>query len=695
MEKITILLELTRRCNLLCKHCYNSSCIDSPLQLSLDEVKVLIKDIKQIESKYSIERIILTGGEFITMDNSKEIFQLFRDNFDCILRIETNGFLFYKNKEILEEYTADEFFLSVDKLHGTLKDDGSSDILDFFLKNTDKNIVARITIDKGMEDLRDAFIDKYHGNEKLTIEAKYISPSGRASENFKKFKGFKFNENPELFKCLAKNYIHFNVSRNWYCCYTACELSRFGKLGDKDLITKFESKYLSEKMCAIRDRGIIELLCSKCNNEEFYNKEFYYRCEPCLYLQNQSRPKIILVDLPCVDTTQDVYTKGFIFPTFTEKYLKKILEDNGIDVYYYNLNKVSLMKSINEINELKIPVYIHLVANKLYSFNLFKKLVKNEILVGGPLPKFESKKFSDVLVIKDELEEDGILKYFNIENKSIWENPVFCPNKIKNNFTNESVTNDFANIILLSRGCLYRCAFCIHACYHKKVHIRNLQSIALELNNYKNNTSIYIADASVGNLKLYGEILDLLAIYKNIKFSMNIRADQINQETIKKLLKINIDRLYIGVENPSDDKLKEYNKGEKSNDIINALQLLRNHNIEYHLSFIVSNDLLDTDIRKIDDIYKAKTYSFHYYIPYPGTLKYNGELEYFNDKNWPNKIYKNDINIFKLKKEISNYFNYPVNNYHTITPHDHTETFKIINKKLNELEKLVNESNKR
>ena len=80
--------------------------------------------------------------------------------------------------------------------------------------------------------------------------------------------------------------------------------------------------------------------------------------------------------------------------------------------------------------------------------------------------------------------------------------------------------------------------------------------------------------------------------------------------------------------------------------------------------------------------------------PYPGTLKYNGELEYFNDKNWPNKIYKNDINIFKLKKEISNYFNYPVNNYHTITPHDHTETFKIINKKLNELEKLVNESNK-
>ena len=694
MEKITVLLELTRRCNLLCKHCYNSSCIDSPLQLSLDEVKILIDDIKKIEKKYPLERIILTGGEFITMDNSKEIFQLFRDNFDCILRIETNGFLFYKNKSLLDEYKVDEFFISVDKLHGTLKDDGSSDILDFFLENTDKNIVARITIDKGMEELRDTFIDKYHDNEKLTIEAKYISPSGRAGENFKSFKGFKFHENPGLFKCLAKNYIHFNVSRNWYCCYTACELSRFGKLGDKDLINQFENKYLSDKMCAIRDKGMIELLDKDSNKDEFYNKEFYYRCEPCLFLQKQNNPKIILVDLPWVDTAQDVYTKGFIFPTFTEKYLKKILEDNGVQVYYYNLNKVSLKKAVKEINEIGAPIYIHLVANKFYSFNLFKKIVNNEILVGGPLPKFESKKFKDVVIIKDELEEDGILNYLNVENKNIWESPIFCPDKIKNNFSNETVTNDFANIILLSRGCLYRCAFCIHACYHKKVHIRNLQSIALELNTYKSNTSIYIADASVGNSKLYGDVLDLLSNYKHIKFSMNIRADQINEKTIEKLLNINIDRLYIGVENPNDDKLREYNKGEKLVDITNALKLLRDNNIEYHLSFIVSNDLLDSDIKLLDDTFKAKTYSFHYYIPYPGTFKYNGDIEYFNDKNWPNKVFDEEIDISRLKTEISNYFNYPINAYHTITPHDHTETFKIINKKLNELEKIVNESNK-
>ena len=57
-------------------------------------------------------------------------------------------------------------------------------------------------------------------------------------------------------------------------------------------------------------------------------------------------------------------------------------------------------------------------------------------------------------------------------------------------------------------------------------------------------------------------------------------------------------------------------------------------------------------------------------------------------------MFDEEIDISRLKTEISNYFNYPINAYHTITPHDHTETFKIINKKLNELEKIVNESNK-
>lgn len=694
MEKINILLELTRKCNLFCKHCYNSSNVSSPLQLTIREVEILINDIKNIEKRHPIERIILTGGEFLTMDNSLEIYNMFRRAFCCVIRIETNGFLFFKDKTLFKKYDADEFFISIDKFHKTLNLDGTSDILECFLKNTNKNIIARVTIEPGMESLRDAFISKYKDNKNLKIEAKYVSPSGRAENNLENFKGFKFKDNPDLFKCLAKNFIHFNVERNWYCCYTACRLSYFAKLGDNNIIEKFENKYLSRKMCAIREKGIIELL-NKDAKKKFENQKFYYRCEPCLFLQRLNFKKIILVDLPAVDTAQDVYTKGFIFPTFTQKYLKKILEMNDITVYYYNLNNINIKKAIEEINELGAPVYIHLIANKYYSYKIFKKLVKNKLLVGGPLPKFDKKTFNDVTIIDDELEEDGILKYFNIENKNIWNSPVFCPNKIDSNFENKTVKKDFSNIILLSRGCLYKCAFCIHSCYHKQVHVRNIQSIELELNNYRNqNTSIYIADASIGNLRLYNDILNLLSKYKNIKFSMNIRADQINDNTIEKLKNINIDRLYIGVESVNDLELKKYNKGETSNKILEGLELLRKNNINYHLSFIISEGLSNENIKELDKIYKAKTYSFHYYIPYPGTFKYNS-IEYFDDKNWPQKIFDNNLDIKKLKVKISKYFNYPINNYHTITPHNHINTFKIISKKLEELESCVlNENNK-
>jgi len=691
MERITVLLELTRKCNLLCKHCYNSSCIDSPLQLTLEEIKVLIGDIKKIQKKYPIERIILTGGEFITMDNSLEIFKLFKENFECILRIETNGFMFYKNPKLINLYDADEFFISVDKLHGTLNDDGSSNILDFFLKNTNNNIVARITIEQGDEQLRDSFISRYRENDNLVIEAKYISPSGRASKNFEKFKGYKFSENPELFKCLAKNYIHFNVSRNWYCCYTACELSHFAKLGDDDLIDKFESRHLSKDMRGIRENGIAELLKNNNNRLDFENKKFYYRCEPCLYLQKLNSKKIILVDLPAVDTAQDVYTKGFIFPTFTEKYLKKMLEYSDVEVYYYNLNKCNIKEAIKEINDLNFPVYIHLIANKLYSYNLFKKTIKNQILVGGPLPKFKRDYFNDVIVIEHELEEEGILKFLKLKTKNIWSNPVFCPNSLENNFVNQSVQNDFSNIILLSRGCVYNCSFCLHACYHKKLHVRDIQSVELELNNYKNKkTSVYIADATIGNLKTYGPILKLLTKYKNLSFSMNVRADQINDEFIKIIEKINIDKLYIGVEDIDDKMLKFYNKCETIAQISNALEILKRKNIKYHLSFILSENINIEKIKEIDNCFQAETYSFHFYIPYPGTYG-SGDIDVFNERDWPYQVSVKLNNATELVNQVSGYFNYPINKYHTITPHDHNETFRSINQKLDELEQVVYE----
>lgn len=693
MEKLTVLLELTRRCNLKCKHCYNSSSPDSKIALTMDEIKQVVLDLKSIEEKYIIERIVLTGGEFITMDNSKEILELFKQNFNCIIRIETNGFLFYKDTSLFSQYNPHEFFLSIDKFHGSLKDDGSAPVLDAFLENVkDKNIIIRVTIEKGQEQIRESFLKKYSHIKNLTIECKYVSPSGRAGKTCRNFQGYLFKDNPDLFKCLAKNYIHLNTTKKWFACYTACDLSYIAHLGDMQFLEKLSSLRESNSFKQIREEGIIALVDEK-HKADFENKKFYYRCEPCLYLQKLKKKKLIVLDLPAVDTAQDVYIKGFIFPTFCEKYLCSILEMENFDVEYHNLNKENVEDVINIINSQKAPVYIHLTANKYYSYSVFKKKVNPEIplLIGGPFAKFEKSVFDREYLIEKDLEEDGIFKFFNhIPSTNVWKSANYNPKLVFDNlYKNSSITNDFAHVVLFGRGCYFNCKFCIHSCYHKHFYLRNVESIKRELDSYGNaETSIYIADATVGVNKLYSEILKLLASYKNLKFSMNIRADQITNENLKLLSRINIDKLYIGVESLSNETLTNYCKNESIEIIANALNLLQNYNINYHLSFIISKEYTEETIKLIKEKFKASSYSFHFYIPYPGTYGYNPEDKWYLDKHWPNKIVKRYENAEVIKKKFENVFNYPINSYHTITPHNHIETFKIIEAKLSELEKV-------
>lgn len=693
MEKLTVLLELTRRCNLKCKHCYNFSSPDSKIALTFEEIKKVISDLKSLESRYAFERIILTGGEFITMDNAKVILNLFKQNFNSIIRIETNGFLFCKDKNLFIEFNPDEFFISIDKFHGSLKNDGTAPVLETFLENvSDKKIIVRITIERGQEPLKDKFLKKYSHFKNLTIEVKYVSPSGRAGKNLNNFQGYLFGENKNLFKCLAKNYIHLNTSKKWFGCYTACSMSYVANLGDKNFLDKLSSIRNSRDFKQIRKKGLISLL-DKNSRAVFMNKRFYYRCEPCLYLQNSKNKKIVVIDLPAVDTVQDVYIKGFIFPTFSEKYLCSLLTQENLEVEYHNLNKENLNEIISKINDQKTPIYIHLTANKYYAYSVFKDKIDPNIplLIGGPLSKFENSLFDREVLILDDLEENGIFKYFNIKpSKSTWQSRDYLPNgNCKNLYENSSITNDFNNVVLFGRGCCFNCKFCIHSCFHKRVYLRDIKSIKNELDGYAGKSpSIFVADAMVGVDKIYRDILKLMSHYKNIKFSMNIRADQITNKNLKLLKRINIDKLYIGVESTNNETLKYYNKNEGLGTILNALQTLQIENINYHLSFILNDDFDEKAIATIKEKFKASSYSFHYYIPYPGTFGYNPEDKWFLDKHWPSNIIKKYPKAFKLKYIIENEFNYPSNDYHTITSHNHIETFKIIDKKLNELENL-------
>ena len=403
--------------------------------------------------------------------------------------------------------------------------------------------------------------------------------------------------------------------------------------------------------------------------------------------------KIFLVDLPAVDTVQDIYIKGYIYPTFTNRYLRPILEHYGISVKYYNLNEVLANEVLDAFAcDPEVPIYIHLTANKYYSFCLFKSLVRNPIYVGGPMAKFCSSLFDDdIILIKDELEETGILRKFGInEITPYWQSEDFLPYTGSTVYSNQSLENDFSSIVLFGRGCAYRCSFCSHSSYHKKLHLRNSSSVHNEMKSYgEKSTSIYIADPSVGNSKQYDDIFDAVMDFSNLNFSMNIRADQVTTDMIMKLKKIRTERVYLGVESINDDLLEEYNKGENNDRIIQALKLLHANGIEYHLSFIIDKDF---DIDKIMEnkwFAMAKTFSFHFYIPYPGTYGFSSKDLWFENRHWPLEISDRHPRAKELKREVAQKLDYPINSYHTITPHDHNETFQRIEKKLLEWENLI------
>ncbi len=688
---VNIMIVTTRKCNLNCSHCYNKSGPFKKDVLGENDIEAIIKDICTLQQEYTIERVTVTGGEFLILPNSLWILSRIKSVLKVKTRVETNGIIFLSHPEIIIKYPIDELFVSTDYFHNTLKKDGTSEVLDNLLRiRNNQKIIVRVTLSKGDDTTKSLFLSHYRDIQDLDIEFKYVSPSGRAYENIKEFSGYTLKENPSLFKCKAGDSFLVDLSKKWYACYTNCDLSMVCEVGDAYLLEKMKS-VRTDRMNHILSTGQIDFNISDRNNY-FYSKKFYYRCEPCLFAQQLNSKKLIVVNLPAVDPTQDAYIKGFIFPTFSEKYLVPMLQNAGLKTEFLDLNLGDIKEQIQKINNTDSLVYIHLTANKYYSYNLFRQLVSTRrIILGGPMPRFCRELFTDEIILDDELEENGICRLFNIENGNLlWERDTFQPACIQPNVDNESVINDFGNVILAGRGCIYQCAFCIHSVFHRKIHMRSVVSLKAELDSYKGvKTSIYLADASVGNSKEYKKIMELLSQYNNLSFSMNIRADQISDEFISQIKRVNIDKLYVGLESLNNNSLCKYQKGENIEKIEEALAKLNKCHIQFHLSYIIDETFEESEFKKFIQKYNPASISAHFYIPYPGTSGYMPDNKWFEKKDWPFTISRYMENDEEIKVNIARFWGYPINKYHTITSHEHTNTFEIINKKLNEMEGLL------
>jgi len=93
------LLEITRKCNLKCKHCYNYK-----LDTRNERIELRINEFELIMQKLvdgGINQFILTGGEPLLFKNLGSSFEVMRKYQDLLISINTNGTLLLK-KDILK-----------------------------------------------------------------------------------------------------------------------------------------------------------------------------------------------------------------------------------------------------------------------------------------------------------------------------------------------------------------------------------------------------------------------------------------------------------------------------------------------------------------------------------------------------------------------------------------------------------------
>ncbi len=112
-----LMINLTEKCNLTCKHCYitKKNLVDFPLEK--------LKDI--ISEFYSLQgiKVILTGGEPYLYSNLEELLRYFLD-FPIQKLMLTNGVLIKENPELLELLKQNHFdiYVSIDGLETTHND---------------------------------------------------------------------------------------------------------------------------------------------------------------------------------------------------------------------------------------------------------------------------------------------------------------------------------------------------------------------------------------------------------------------------------------------------------------------------------------------------------------------------------------------------------------------------------------------
>lgn len=255
------------------------------------------------------------------------------------------------------------------------------------------------------------------------------------------------------------------------------------------------------------------------------------------------------------------------------------------------------------------------------------KKINVKIVAGGPLFTTGYKEFENDIdyFVLNEAEKTLPLFLKDFKNNS--------PKKIYKTFEFPDITKspiplwgliDFRNYasmsIQYSRGCPFNCEFCdITLLYGRVQRTKNENQILAELDALYNRgwrgNVFFVDDNFISNkAKLKKEVLPAIIRWmeeKNYPFSFNTEAsiDLSDDEALMNLMvRAGFNTVFVGIETPDEDSLKECNKFQNLNrDLIACVKKIQNHGLQIQGGFILGfdNDTPSIFERQIQFIQKS------------------------------------------------------------------------------------------
>jgi len=347
------------------------------------------------------------------------------------------------------------------------------------------------------------------------------------------------------------------------------------------------------------------------------------------------------------------------------QYLVAKLRGEGIECDFINAHAYRLSNS--EVCSMVIKekyrfIGISCASQRSYPYanTLIKMLrahgCRNHICLGG---FFTSVAFQDIL--NDLTELDSILlgeseyaiyklvqavfkneNYYDIEGIAYLDNDVANwvePKRIENLDLLPFPTRDMSTLgdmsvlgtnkvvgkffrILAGRGCYGSCSFCTLISFYQPRHkiYRSVENVVSELEMLINRYGVYdfrFNDEIFYDLSKKGQewiqhfVKTISEKRLNIRFNIELRADDVRVQEIQALKSIGLERVSIGAESAVQRILDEMRKGCRVEQIYNAINILRNNDIEVAVTFITIVPTMSFEELKInyDFLFETNTYN--------------------------------------------------------------------------------------